>query len=253
MSTSRALITTKKSSWKDPALMGASLALKIAKEATGDVPVVKQIVGVALSIVDIAEKAEKNRDALRMLAEKAATLAQLVKQVVSNRTVDGQLVPLLERLTLVLGKVEAFMLKETAQGNVVKNIYRSVFVLPKMTDELSNELEVEIRGFTIATVVDTRVYMAENSQHDGQFRRLRDYEVRKLAVISECETEHGTVTYAQARVDGVSELMVVKYLKGAAQTSPTSDMWTASTEDILTQLPGAVASECRSILRARGT
>lgn len=47
-----------------------------------------------------AQKAEKNRDALRMLAEKAATLAQLVKQVVSDRTVDGQLVPLLERLTL---------------------------------------------------------------------------------------------------------------------------------------------------------
>lgn len=41
------------------------------------------------------------------------------------------------------------MLKETAQGNVVKNIYRSVFVLPKMTEELSNELEVEIRGFTV--------------------------------------------------------------------------------------------------------
>ncbi|KZV96532.1 hypothetical protein EXIGLDRAFT_420314 [Exidia glandulosa HHB12029] len=243
MSTSRALTTVKKSSWKDPALTGASLALKIAKEATSDVPIVKQIIGVALNIVELAERAEKNRDALRMLAEKAATLAQLVKQVVSDRTVDGQLVPLLERLTLVLGKVEEFMLKETAKGNGLKKIYRSVFVLRSKVEKLSNELETEIRGFTIATLVDSRVYMAEtrvymedNSQHDGQFRRLRDYEVRKLGVILERKTEHGTVVFAQARVDGVSELMVVKYLKGDVQTGQTSDVWTASVEDIMTQV-----------------
>lgn len=102
-----------------------------------------------------------------MLAEKAATLVQLVKQVVSNRTVDGQLVPLLERLNScvpsssshfdrnsssgcrVLDRVEAFMLKETAKGNVVKKIYRSVFVLQTKVEELSNELETEVRGFTV--------------------------------------------------------------------------------------------------------
>ncbi|KZV96543.1 hypothetical protein EXIGLDRAFT_732977 [Exidia glandulosa HHB12029] len=243
MSTSHALVTTKESSWKDPALGAASLALKIAKEAAGDVPVVKQIVGVALSIVELAEKAEKNRDALRMLAEKAATLAQLVKQVVSDRTVDGQLVPLLERLTLVFDKVEAFMLKETAKGNGLKKIYRSVFVLQSKVEKLSNELETEIRGFTIATLVDSRVYMAEtrvymedNSQHDGQFRRLRDYEVRKLGVILERKTEHGTVVFEQARVHGESELMVVKYLKGGVQPGQTSDAWTANTKDIITQV-----------------
>ncbi|KZV96542.1 hypothetical protein EXIGLDRAFT_765213 [Exidia glandulosa HHB12029] len=243
MSTSLALIKTNGSPWKASALGGASLALRIAKEAASDVPIVKQIVGVALNIVELAEKAEKNRDAMRMLAEKAATLAQLVKQVVSDRTVDGQLVPLLERLTLVFGKVEAFMLKETAKGNGLKKIYRSVFVLQSKVEKLSNELETEIHGFAIATFVDTRVYMAEtrvymedNAQHDGQFRRLRDYEVRKLAVIAEHETDHGRVTYAQARVDGVSEIMVVKYLKGAVKTGQMSDAWSMSMEDVLTQV-----------------
>ncbi|KZV87600.1 hypothetical protein EXIGLDRAFT_723619 [Exidia glandulosa HHB12029] len=236
MSTSRALITTKKSSWKDPALTGALLALKIAKEATGDVPIVKQIVGVALSIVEIAEKAEKNRDALCMLAEKAATLAQRVKQVVTDRPVNGQLVAILEHLTLVLDKVEAFMLKETVKSNAVTKIYRGLFVLQHKVDELANEMQTEIEGFMMAALVDTRLYLAENAQHDGQFALLRDYQVRKLGVILERETEHGTVAYAKARVDGVSELMVVKYLKGGVQTGLTSDAWSASTEDIMTQV-----------------
>ncbi|KZV96534.1 hypothetical protein EXIGLDRAFT_705322 [Exidia glandulosa HHB12029] len=213
---SRSFAMTKKSSWKDPVLTGASLALQIAKEATSDVPIVKQVVGVALNIVELAERAEKNRDAMRMLAEKAATLAQLVDKVVSSRIVDGRLSDLLGHLSVVLAQVQEFMLKETAERNVLRNIYRSIFTVQKRTEELSNALEIEIHGFTT------------------KFRLLRDYEVQKLDVILERETEYGTITFARALVDGISKPMVVRYISEdgpVASTSKQTILTTVSSMD----------------------
>ncbi|KZV87597.1 hypothetical protein EXIGLDRAFT_200306 [Exidia glandulosa HHB12029] len=236
MWTSRAHRPTRKSSRQSPELGGVSLALKIAREATSDVPVVRQIFGVAVNIVELAERAERNQDRMRMLAEKVATLAQLVNKVASGRMVDSdsQLFDLLRRLTHVFQKVEAFMSQETnAKPNALKKLYRSLFVLPRQMEELANEVETEIYGFTIAALADMRLYLEEACQHDGQFRRLREYEVQKLGVILERKTDYGTVIVAKARVDGVSDLMVVKYLKETTRTSPTSNAWTGSGENLL--------------------
>lgn len=100
-----------------PALSLLIVALKVAREATDDVPIVKQILGAAVHIVQFAEvqqhtpaarlahrshplqKTSKGDDALRALAEKAALFAQQIQQVVAGRSMEQRLAARLRRLT----------------------------------------------------------------------------------------------------------------------------------------------------------
>ncbi|KZV87625.1 hypothetical protein EXIGLDRAFT_773423 [Exidia glandulosa HHB12029] len=83
------------SSWTSPTVSGSSLVLKIARDATTNVPIVGQILGVAVHITDLAQQAQKNKETMRALARKASILAQRVDEVVSGRTPSANL---LERL-----------------------------------------------------------------------------------------------------------------------------------------------------------
>ncbi|EJD46673.1 hypothetical protein AURDEDRAFT_164129 [Auricularia subglabra TFB-10046 SS5] len=67
------------------ALTGLSLAANIAHEATDGVPVVNQILGVVLRIVILAEKVERDREALHSLAERSQKIAQRIQDVLSSR------------------------------------------------------------------------------------------------------------------------------------------------------------------------
>ncbi|KZV79825.1 hypothetical protein EXIGLDRAFT_734187 [Exidia glandulosa HHB12029] len=210
--------------WASVALSGASIALRIAKEATSDVPIVRQILGVTVNIVDLAEKIEKNREALHALVDKTATLAEAINNIVSGRIIDEQVTQLLERLTRVFKKVEDLMSKEARKSNIANKLYRGLFIIQRETEKLSEELDNEMRLLTLAALlrVDTKVHGAEDYT-DHQFRRLREYEVQTLGIITERETEQGTVRFAKARVEGTSELMVVKYFQSRTPQHRVAD------------------------------
>ncbi|KZV78470.1 hypothetical protein EXIGLDRAFT_716606 [Exidia glandulosa HHB12029] len=106
------------------------------------------------------------------------------------------------------------MSKEARKSNIANKLYRSLFIIQRETEKLSEELDNEMRLLTLAALlrVDTKMHSAEDLA-DNQFRRLREYEVHTLGIITERETKRGTVTFAKARVEGTADLMVVRYFK----------------------------------------
>ncbi|KZV81178.1 hypothetical protein EXIGLDRAFT_844832 [Exidia glandulosa HHB12029] len=221
------------SSWMSPAVSGTSIALKIARDATANVPIVGQILGVAVHIADLAKQAQKNKEAMRALARKASILAQRVDEVVSGRTPSANLLERLVNLKGAFTKVEEFMAEQVKKRNPATSVYRSLFVLPTKMEELSQDLDSEVASFSLAAAIDMRLYIEESSLYDGQFRRVRECDIRKLDVIMQRETEHSTVTYVKARVDGVSDLMVVKYVKPRTENDGGYKWHDATREQVL--------------------
>ncbi|KZV82356.1 hypothetical protein EXIGLDRAFT_843812 [Exidia glandulosa HHB12029] len=221
------------SSRMSPAVSGTSIALKIARDATANVPIVGQILGVAVHIADLAKQAQKNKEAMRALARKASILAQRVDEVVSGRTPSANLLERLVNLKGAFTKVEDFMADEVEKRNPAKNLFRSLFVLPAKLEDLSQELDSEVASFSLAAAIDMRLYIEESALYDGQLRRLRDCDIRMLDVIMERETERSIVTYAKARVDGVSDLMVVKYTRPRTDNGGDGEWYDTTGEDVL--------------------
>ncbi|KZV85969.1 hypothetical protein EXIGLDRAFT_841098 [Exidia glandulosa HHB12029] len=202
-------------------LAGATVALKVAREATDAVPIAKQILGAAAHISELAEKINKKRDAMYSLVEKSGIYAHQIDIAVGGRVLDVQLQRRLERLYNVFREIEALLEKQTAPRTAALRALRNVFVLPNKAEALASDLESEMKLFQLATSIDTRLAVADtareveqNALYDGNWRRLRDGDVRKLQVIRQHEIDDGFITYSSARVDG--ELMTVRYLASSA-------------------------------------
>ncbi|EJD35260.1 hypothetical protein AURDEDRAFT_175683 [Auricularia subglabra TFB-10046 SS5] len=73
------------------ALIALSLVTGVAREAVDGVPVVKQVIGVLSQILFLAEKGEKNREALRVLAETSFAFAEAIPKVLDGRQLEGAL------------------------------------------------------------------------------------------------------------------------------------------------------------------
>ncbi|KZV97306.1 hypothetical protein EXIGLDRAFT_747191 [Exidia glandulosa HHB12029] len=198
--------TSSSSSSLTPVSLGLAAALKIAQEACNDVPIARQILGSAVCIFELAQRFEKNRDSIRALADRSALLAQRIAQVATGRALDDYLLQRLDNLQQVFFRIEAFLEKESAVSGRTQRIVRTLFVTPRLVEQLAAELQNEIEAFVLTAAVD----LAHNqARYDGGFRILRDADVRKLDLIEEVETPEEVVTYAKARVD--NEIMIVTY------------------------------------------
>ncbi|KZW01815.1 hypothetical protein EXIGLDRAFT_716464 [Exidia glandulosa HHB12029] len=225
-----------------PTLAALVVALKVAREATDDVPIVKQILGAAVAIVEYAEKIDKNRDAMYSLATKSATLARQIKDIVAGRTVNPLLTAHLEELSDVFKGVEDFMAKHAAVGRFsrIRRAFDHAFVVAKHVERLREELQDASQGFLIAAALDsnlgiqetklriaetnmrmvetnlriaeTTLQVQQNAQYDGEFRLLRFCDINKLEEIRDFGLGDRCVRYARARVDGTSGVLVLRYL-----------------------------------------
>ncbi|KZV92329.1 hypothetical protein EXIGLDRAFT_790507 [Exidia glandulosa HHB12029] len=203
--TSSAVVTT---------LEAATAALKIGREATDAVPIVKQILGAAANIFELAERIEKKRQAMFDLVLAAGDYAKQIDAAVAGRVLDVKMQRRLERLYTVFAKIEALMQKEAGPKSVALRTLRNVFVLPIKAESLATELEREMK---LSSSIDTRLAIAdtariveEDSRYDGDWRRLRHGDVRKLHVVKTYAVDEGVLTYASARVN--DELMIIRYL-----------------------------------------
>ncbi|KZV86603.1 hypothetical protein EXIGLDRAFT_698246 [Exidia glandulosa HHB12029] len=185
------------------ALVGASATLKIAQQAVQSVPIAGEIIGIITHIIELADKVDKNNEALRGLADKAAAFARDVDDSSSHARI--------------------------------------------LSDTMTQRLE-RLR----------KLYVEEMTPHDGQFMQLRDCQVKKVDVIMKQETEHGTVVYLKARVDGVNELMVVRVCVNCPAIAERSrdDCDSKIVDLIATVSPSSqeshnVASKCRATIRAQ--
>ncbi|KZV92344.1 hypothetical protein EXIGLDRAFT_76578 [Exidia glandulosa HHB12029] len=208
----------------------ATVALNIAGAATDAVPIAKQILNSAAHISAVAEKIQKKREAMYTLVEKADIYATQIDIAVAGRILDASLQRRLERLYSVFLKIEA-LVDVTAGGksNALARVWHNVVTKPNRAETLVLKLDQEIQLFQLLTgiqlslvvdntariVDDTARAVAADMRYDGQFRVLRDCDIRKGNIIERCETDEGTVVWASARVDG--QLMVIRYL------DPSSD------------------------------
>ncbi|KZV78375.1 hypothetical protein EXIGLDRAFT_787527 [Exidia glandulosa HHB12029] len=222
-----------------PALSGALTTLRVTQQAVQGVPIAREIIGAAAQILEFAERIDKNNEKLRTLADRASVLARDVQEVVTTRggvEPEGAIAQRLEVLTKSFEKVKNFMSQEINAPKSARRLLRRLFVHPTTVELLSQDLETAVQSFLLAAALDTRLYVEARSPHDGQ---LLDCHVRKLDAIMTQETEHGTIVYAKARVDGVHELMVVKYhtnSSASARPDSGSDML-ASISSLTTSHP----------------
>ncbi|KZV93932.1 hypothetical protein EXIGLDRAFT_748895 [Exidia glandulosa HHB12029] len=214
------------------ALESATLAFKIAREATDAVPIVRQIVGSAALITEFAERVHTRREAMYQLCEKAAIYATQIDTTLSGRKVDSHLYLRLLRLRTVFAQIERLMTDEARIKSKIRRTLRDAFIAPKRAEALARELEQEIQLFSLLTAVDTSIAVSDDTRYDGEFRRLRHCDVRKIGVLAQHDCPEGLITWAAARIDG--EVMAVRYLEIADQTSlalPTSKRKSAAPWD----------------------
>ncbi|KZV95520.1 hypothetical protein EXIGLDRAFT_834246 [Exidia glandulosa HHB12029] len=213
----------------------ATVTLNVAGAAADAVPIAKQILNSAAHISAVAEKIQKKREAMYTLVEKADIYATQIDIAVAGRILDASLQRRLERLYSVFLKIEA-LVDVTAGGksNALARVWHNVVTKPNRAETLVVKLDQEIQlfearsyplltGIHLSLVVDKTACIADataravaaDMRYDGQFRVLRDCDIRKGNIIERCETDEGTVVWASARVDG--QLMVIRYL------DPSSD------------------------------
>ncbi|KZW03228.1 hypothetical protein EXIGLDRAFT_699144 [Exidia glandulosa HHB12029] len=159
------------------ALGGTVLAaLKLAREAAGDVPVVKQILGSAINILELADKCDRNHEAMLALAEKAAVLAQRITDVTSTRIVGEDIENSLRRLDAFVLRpatpishalkqrpsifldIHTYIAQE-ALAKRARRFYRTLFVSPVYTQQLVAALENEVQGFLVRSHTKPRGYL----------------------------------------------------------------------------------------------
>lgn len=199
-----------------------SLAVSLAREATDAVPVVKQTLGVAVRIMALAEKIDRDREALHALADRSLQLCRRVTNVMDGRTPDARILSSLERILAVFDKVEAFMKKHVARRSLHRAISYTLTV-PQHVDRLTSDLENALQELVVVTLLDvnhhvhaTQFSVDDGSRYAGEFRLLRHCEVDKLELIREdrddSEGSNLVARYHRARVDGQN--VVVRYFAG---------------------------------------
>ncbi|KZV95563.1 hypothetical protein EXIGLDRAFT_735108, partial [Exidia glandulosa HHB12029] len=206
------------------ALETATVAFKIAREATDAVPIVRQILGSAALITEFAERVHNRREAMYQLCEKAAIYATQIDTTVSSRRVDSRLRRRLIRLQIVFAQIERLMTDEVRPKSKLRRALRDAFITPKRAETLARELEQEIQLF-------------------GEFRRLRHCDVRKIGVLAQHDCPEGLITWATARIDG--EVMAIRYLEMVDQTSlvlPASKSKSAASWDVYPDLLRGLSS-----------
>ncbi|KZV81521.1 hypothetical protein EXIGLDRAFT_779624 [Exidia glandulosa HHB12029] len=146
--------------WQSPAIDLLVALLKAAREATDDVPIVKQILGAAVHIIEYAEKMRGNRRAMLSLAEKAATFAQQIQQIVEGCVVNDILQARLQRLHTVFDGIESFARPESAVRGRFKRTVRTYFIVPRQIERLRGDLENEIQVFLVRVCANDSFYGA---------------------------------------------------------------------------------------------
>lgn len=208
------------------ALLGAaSAATSIAREAVDGVPLAKQVIGSIARVLELAEKADRNREALRALAEQALAFAEAIPAALNGQQLNPVLSHSLEKILKVAESVEALMTKHLAKVAILRAFAYAFTVAPKI-ERLVRELSDAVQIFGVIAQVDTNLRVhenkeitTENAQYNGEFRLLRHCDVTKLELINE-DVSSGvgmTVKYHRARVGG--EVLVVCYLEGGDQAS----------------------------------
>lgn len=200
------------------------MTASIAQEATDGIPIVNQILGAVSRILKLAEKIEKDREALHALADKSQKLARRITAVLKDRTPDGEIVHSLESVRAVLNAVQALFEKHVAKTRVRRAI-SYLLAVPRDVERLSAELDDALQEFLLTAALDTNVRVQENSRTVGPLRRLHDFEIEKLDLVVDLTSEHGAcmVKYHTARVEGAGRLFVVRYLQDATVAGPTAD------------------------------
>ncbi|EJD33258.1 hypothetical protein AURDEDRAFT_177666 [Auricularia subglabra TFB-10046 SS5] len=205
------------------AVAALSLVSNVVREAVDGVPVVKQVVGVLSQILSLAEKGEKNREALRMLAETSFAFAEALPKVLNGQQLEGPIADSLEAVLEIAQSVKPIMARHAAKDRIMRALAYAFTLAPqieRLTAELSNAvrmLHLMISLDTNARVRAGKEIALENAQYDGEFRLIRDCDVTKKDLIFQTAHGDGTVVtkYHHADVDG--RVFVVRCTEGAQQ------------------------------------
>lgn len=231
------------------ALTGLAQVANLACEAADDVPVVKQILALVARIAGLAEKMDKNREALHALAERSVGFAHTVRAVAAGRP-TGALAPSLAKLCRVFEAVEELMAVHVARGRV-RRALSYAFTTAQHVERLTQELSDAVQEFMVVAHLDTNLSVGgldatvrNQARFEGEFRLLRHCEVEKLDAFFEERSEDDTfvVRYHRARVDG--RLFAVRYLEAnatelaltATEASEASQTRVAEHDHILEEL-----------------
>ncbi|EJD39669.1 hypothetical protein AURDEDRAFT_171303 [Auricularia subglabra TFB-10046 SS5] len=183
------------------------MTTQIAVAATDSVPIVKQILGVVARIVALAEKFEKDRDAVHSLAQKAKMMTDTIEAAVPKANPDGNLLISLEHLHTVLSSIQKWLEKHTAKPRFLK-ILSYLLTVSKDLDRLNQDLNTALSLFHLSAQIEASARK--------RFCEIPDCNIDKLDLITEYadEDEPYTVKYCSARIEGLGRLYVVRYFEG---------------------------------------
>ncbi|EJD38086.1 hypothetical protein AURDEDRAFT_187856 [Auricularia subglabra TFB-10046 SS5] len=171
------------------ALAALSLVFNVAREAVDGVPVVKQVVGVLSQILSLAEKGDKNREALRVLAVTSFAFAEAIPKVLNGQQLEGDVVDSLENVLKIAQSVKPMMVTHAAKNRFMRGLAYA-FTLAPQIERLSAEVSNAVRMLHLLVALDTNARVRatneialENAQYDGEFRLLRDCDVTKKELV----------------------------------------------------------------------
>ncbi|EJD38084.1 hypothetical protein AURDEDRAFT_187854, partial [Auricularia subglabra TFB-10046 SS5] len=210
------------------ALFALRVITVVAREAVDGVPVVKQVIGVLSHILSLAEKGDRNREALRVLAETSFAFAEAIKNVLDGQQLDGLLSDSLGTVLRIAQDVKPLMERHAAKNRFVRALEYAIALAPQI-ERLSGELSNAVRMLNLMVALDTNARVRagntialENARYDGEFRLLRHCDVTKKELILEKFSWQGAATtkYHRAEVDG--RVFVVRYSEGTQRQGATA-------------------------------
>ncbi|EJD46751.1 hypothetical protein AURDEDRAFT_184247 [Auricularia subglabra TFB-10046 SS5] len=164
---------------------GATQLATLANAATNGMGVVNQILGVVSNIGQLAQKIQKQRDAIRDLVRKSRDLAGTITRVVNDRTPSEHLGPSLDRTLTTLREVESFM-EDHLSKRRWKRVLAQFTSMPDEIERLKQAVADVIEELGLMATIDTNIILVStaekidnNIEWDGPFRRLRDGLVKK--------------------------------------------------------------------------
>ncbi|KZV97565.1 hypothetical protein EXIGLDRAFT_832811 [Exidia glandulosa HHB12029] len=201
---------TKKTETLVTTLKVSLTSLKVAREATDGIPIVQQILGSAIVILEAALQLQTGSEAVLRLAETSARIASSVHEVSKNNptALDDPLTTSLDNLKRTFQTMESFIQEATTGG--IRRLVRQFGIADKAR-EMEHLLNTELQAFMAAAtiVANSRLRKIEDGtvKYDGEFRRLRGSDVEKSYGVlhqeiheDETGTVIGTVTFEKAVV-----------------------------------------------------
>ncbi|EJD38070.1 hypothetical protein AURDEDRAFT_172831 [Auricularia subglabra TFB-10046 SS5] len=126
------------------ALAALSLVSDVARQAVDGVPVLKQVVGVLSQILSLAEAGDKNREALRVLAETSFAFAEAIPKVLNGQQLEGAIADSLEAVLKIAQSVKPIMVRHAAKNRFMRGLAYA-FTLAPQIEHLSAELSNAVR------------------------------------------------------------------------------------------------------------